>query len=82
MSDFPDGAPPLSSPTDAARDRTGHNVAPDLSTIRAKAQRIVFLLSGTDGNGTLDETQRLSLAEELAQDISDLCLENGTAPVT
>lgn len=43
-----------------------------LAAIREKAERIVSLLCRTSGRDVADEN-RLSLAEELAQDIIELC---------
>ena len=50
----------------------GHNSPSGLPAIRAKAERIVSLLSGID-IGDAQAANSLSLAEELAQEIADLC---------
>ena len=50
----------------ASRDSTSK-----LPVIRAKAERIVSLLAGIDIDG--ETANSLSLAEELAQEIADLC---------
>ena len=64
----------------APRDLAGP-APPDLPDIREKAERIVSLLSGIDGcDGQAD--YNLSLAEELAQEIADLCPTNGSRPLT
>ena len=73
-----DGTLPLPA-HNGAPDLTSHNSAPVHAAIRAKAERIVALLSGIDGcDGQADHN--LSLAEELAQDIAELCPACGCPP--
>ena len=74
-----DGGLPLPKPpANGTHDSTAHNAAPILSTIRAKAERIVALLSEIDGGRQADPN--LCLAEELAQDIAELCPACGSPP--
>ena len=56
----------------------GLNARSTLAAVRAKAERIVALLSEIAGGGQAD--CNLSLAEELAQDIAELCPACGGQP--
>ena len=73
-----DGTLPLPA-HNGAPDLTSHNSAPVLPAVRRKAERIVSLLCRTTGRDVADENN-LSLAEELAQDIAELCPEPACPP--